>query len=99
MSGNGIGKALGGGLLGGGLLGGGVTKAVSGLLGGGQKPAKIVDNTKPAQDTAQEEVDKKQQIVNTAKARKKNRSILSTGAISSDAGAANQAQSKRLLGE
>lgn len=90
MSGGGIGKAIGKAL-------GGVGKAVGGLLGGGKEPAKIVNNITPAQDTAQQEVDKKQQTTNAALARKKNRSVLSTGATSMDADTAQQA--KKLLGE
>lgn len=90
MSGGGIGKAIG-------KAFGGVGKAIGGLLGGGKEPGKIVNNITPAQDTAQQEVDKKQQATNAALARKKNRSVLSTGAASMDTGTAQQA--KKLLGE
>lgn len=90
MSGGGIGKAIG-------KAFGGVGKAIGGLLGGGKEPGKIVNNITPAQDTAQQEVDKKQQATNAALARKKNRSVLNTGAASMDTGTAQQA--KKLLGE
>lgn len=88
MSGGGIGKII-----------SAPINAVSGLLGGKKDAVKVVNQTAPAQDTAQKEVDKKQQSTNAALARKKNRSLLSTGAISTDYGTANQAQSKKLLGE
>ncbi|QHJ78687.1 MAG: hypothetical protein [Caudoviricetes sp.] len=86
MSGGGIGKVI-----------GGVVDAVGGIFGGGKEPSKIVNNVTPAKDTAQQEVDKKQQATNAALARKKNRSVLSTGASSMDTGTAQQA--KKLLGE
>lgn len=70
---------------------GSVLKAV-GL--GGQKPRK---NEMTPEQIAQQEADKKQQIANTNLARRKNRSVLSTGAASMDSGAAPAA--KRLLGE
>lgn len=85
MSGGKIGKIV-----------GSVTKPISKALGvgGGDKTVKYVNEAPSAQDTAQQEVDKKQQITNASTARKKNRSLLSTGAGSSDAGSA-----KKLLGE
>ena len=89
MSGGGIGKVIGKAL-------GGVGNAVGGLLGGGKEPSKIVNNVTPAKDTAQQEVDKKQQATNAALARKKNRSVLSTGASSMDTGTSQTA--KKLLG-
>lgn len=86
MSGGGIGKMFG--------------KVLGGIFGGGKTPLKIVNNTTPAQDTAQEEVDNKQKITNAALARKKNRSVLSTGATSMDSSSGAVAQSaKKLLGE
>lgn len=86
MSGGGIGKALG--------------NVLGGIFGGGKEPSKIVNNVTPAQDTAQEEVDNKQKITNAALARKKNRSVLSTGATSMDSSSGAVAQSaKKLLGE
>ena len=92
MSGGGIGKAIGKAL--GGIGGiGGIGKAIGGLFGGSQPNV----STPPAQNTAQQEVDKKQQTTNAALARKKNRSVLSTGAASMDTGTAQQA--KKLLGE
>ena len=86
MSGGGIGKAIGKAI-------GGIGKAVGGLLGGSQPKV----NTPSAQDTTQQEVDKKQQATNASLARKKNRSVLSTGATSMDTGTAQTA--KKLLGE
>ncbi|MDF7671152.1 hypothetical protein PT276_08110 [Orbaceae bacterium ESL0721] len=69
-----------------------------GLLGGGG--AKIKVNNQTAQDTAQQETDKSQQKVNAAISRKKNRSLLSTGANSSDDSGVQAAQAaKKLLGE
>lgn len=95
MSGGGIGNAIGG------VISGAfksVGKLTGGLLGGGkQGPAKIVNNMASPQDTSQKEVDKKQMVTNSALARKKNRSLLSTGATTSDVGAAQAA--KKLLGE
>lgn len=61
---------------------------------GNEKPRK---NEQTPEQIAQQEADKKQQIANTNLARKKNRSVLSTGAASMDSGAAPTA--KRLLGE
>lgn len=77
-------------------------KAVSQVFGGGSaKPVKIINQQQDhtSQDTAQEQVDKKQQVTNASIARKKNRSLLSTGADSADSGSVNFAQSKKLLGE
>lgn len=86
MSGGGIGRFVG--------------NALGGVFGGGKDAVKIVKKVTPAQDTAQEEVDNKQKITNAALARKKNRSVLSTGASSLDSGAGVVAQSaKKLLGE
>lgn len=61
---------------------------------GDKKPRK---NEQTPEQIAQQEADKKQQIANTNLARRKNRSVLSTGATSIDSGAAPTA--KRLLGE
>lgn len=61
---------------------------------GNEKPRK---NEQTPEQIAQQEADKKQQIANTNLARKKNRSVLSTGAASMDSGASPTA--KRLLGE
>lgn len=82
MSGKSIGKAL-----------GSAFKAI-GL--GNEKPRKGKNEQTPEQ-IAQQEADKKQQMINTGLARKKNRSVLSTGAASMDSGATPTA--KRLLGE
>ncbi|OCF98778.1 hypothetical protein [Gilliamella sp. wkB308] len=91
MSGRGIGRVVG-------KMLGPAGKMANELLGGGSNgPAKIVNNITPPQDTAQEEVDKKQMVANAALARKKNRSLLSTGATTSDVGTAQVA--KKLLGE
>jgi len=61
---------------------------------GNEKPRK---NEQTPEQIAQQEADKKQQIANTNLARKKNRSVLSTGAASMDSGVSPTA--KRLLGE
>lgn len=68
-----------------------------GLLGGNKNPN---NNAASAKDTAQEEADNAQKVSNAALSRKKNRSLLSTGANSSDTGGANVATAaKKLLGE
>lgn len=69
-------------------------KALKAVGLGNEKPRK---NEQTPEQIAQQEADKKQQIANTNLARKKNRSVLSTGAASMDSGAAPTA--KRLLGE
>lgn len=82
-------------------MSGGVNSLVSTLTGGllgGSKTVKV--NTTSAQDTAQKETDKAQKATNAALSRKKNRSLLGTGANSTDSGSAASAQAaKQLLGE
>lgn len=81
-------------------MSGGVSSLVSSLTGGllGGKSPNI--NVTAPQDTAQEETDKAQKANNAALSRKKNRSLLSTGANSTDSGSATSAQAaKKLLGE
>lgn len=82
MSGKSIGKALG--------------KALKAVGLGNEKP-RIGKVGQTPEQIAQQEADKKQQMINTGLARKKNRSVLSTGAASMDSGASPTA--KRLLGE
>lgn len=69
-------------------------KALKAVGLGNEKPRK---NEQTPEQIAQQEADKKQQMINTGLARKKNRSVLSTGAASMDSGATPTA--KRLLGE
>lgn len=87
MSGGKIGKAISG-------IGKGIGGAVGGVLGalGGNSGPNI--KTREPRDIAQDEVDEKQKTTNAALARKKNRSLLSTGAASLDSGGA-----KKLLGD
>lgn len=75
----------------------GVVKSVSkvfgkagGLLGLGGNTINIEQES--AQDTAQQEADKSQQQMNLVTARKKNKSLLSTGA-------GDNSTAKKLLGE
>lgn len=76
----------------------GILSTVTGGLIGGSNTPNI--NVTPAQDTAQQETDKAQKATNAAISRKKNRSLLSTGANSNDTGTANVATAaKKLLGE
>ena len=75
----------------------GLLNTVTGGILGGKTPS--INVTAP-QDTAQQEADSAQKATNAALSRKKNRSLLSTGANSTDVGSAGAAQAaKKLLGE